>query len=218
MIFFSLIVIPIFRDIFFGFGLKLPWLTWSVVTVAEWISSGRILIVIVLLIGLGLLVPWLTRLVPRSIREFVGDWFGTPLARWTAIARFYQFLADLLEAELAPASALRLAGFATGSPRLKRAACRMAAEISVGGEVLPQAYQRSRTVTALHALRTDLPGPSRVRLLREVSASHAERGRILLSWTRGIIEPISILLIGLMVGWVVVGLFLPMLILIQGLS
>ena len=155
---------------------------------------------------------------PRLIRDFIGDWFGTPLGRWTAIARFYQFLADLLEAELTPASALRLAGFAAGSPRLKRAASRMANEISAGGGGLPLPYQRTRTATALYALYSDLPLAARVRLLREVSSGHAERGRVVLSWTRGVVEPISILLIGLMVGWVVVGLFLPMLFLVQGLS
>ncbi len=218
MIFFSFIVIPIFRDIFFGFGLRLPGFTRSVLIAAEWISSGRILAGIALAAVLVTLVVWSVVLLPVFFREYVGDRLGTPLGRWTAIARFYQFLADLLEAELEPASALRLAGFATGSPRLKRAAWRMAGEISAGGDVLPQAYQRTRTVTAFHALRSDLPLASRVRLLREVSGGHAERARILLSWTRGVIEPISIMLIGLLVGWVVVGLFLPLFSLIQGLT
>jgi type II secretory pathway component PulF len=218
MIFLSIVMVPVFRDIFSEFGLKLSWLTLSVVTLSSWITSGRILIVIALVIVLALFVWWLAGFVPRAIREFVGDWFGTPLGRWTAIARFYQFLADLLEAELEPAHALRLAGYAAGSQRLKRATWRMASEIGAGGEVLPQPYQRTRTVTALHALRSDLPLASRVRLLREVSTGHAERARVLLSWTRGIIEPISILFIGLLVAWVVVALFLPLFSLIQGLA
>ena len=116
MIFLSIVVIPVFRDIFSEFGLKLPWLTMSVMTLSSWLTSGRILIVVALLIVLGLFVRWLMGFVPRVIREFVGDWFGTPLGRWTAIARFYQFLADLLEAELEPAHALRLAGYCGGEP------------------------------------------------------------------------------------------------------
>jgi type II secretory pathway component PulF len=218
MIFLSIVVVPVFRDIFSEFGLKLPWLTMSVVTLASWITSGQILIVIAVLVVLGLFLRWLTGFVPRVIRDFLGDWFGTPLGRWTAIARFYQFLADLLEAELEPAQALLLAGFATGSPRLKRAAWRMAGEMSAGGEVLQQPYERTRTITALHALRSDLPLVSRVRLLREVSRGHAERASVLLSWTRGIIEPLSLLFIGLLVACVVVALFLPLFSLIQGLS
>jgi type II secretory pathway component PulF len=58
----------------------------------------------------------------------------------------------------------------------------------------------------------------RVRLLREISTCHAERVRAGRSWTSGIIEPIAICVVGLVVGWTVLALFLPLVSLIRGLS
>ncbi|HMC11201.1 MAG TPA: type II secretion system F family protein, partial [Pirellulaceae bacterium] len=100
MIFLSIVAIPSFRDIFSGFGLRLPGLTQFVLTLAAWIASGQILIPIVLLAAIAMLLVWATRLLPLAVRERLGDRFGTPLGRSTAIAQFSQFLADLLEAEL----------------------------------------------------------------------------------------------------------------------
>ena len=218
MIFLSIVAIPSFRDIFSGFGLRLPGLTQFVLTLAAWIASGQILIPIVLLAAIAMLLVWATRLLPLAVRERLGDRFGTPLGRSTAIAQFSQFLADLLEAELESPSALRLAGLASGSPRLKRAASRLASQMETRGDIDQPSYRLPLTATVLHALRAELPTTSRVRLLRELSCCHAERARVLLSWTRGIFEPIFILLVGLVVGTTVIALFLPLLSLIQGLS
>ncbi len=63
-----------------------------------------------------------------------------------------------------------------------------------------------------------MPPRSRVALLRELSRCHGEQAAMLLSWTLGVIEPLAIVLVGFIVGTVVVGLFLPLLSLIQGLS
>ncbi|HMC11787.1 MAG TPA: hypothetical protein VKH44_10870, partial [Pirellulaceae bacterium] len=110
------------------------------------------------------------------------------------------------------------AGLASGSPRLKRAASRLASQMETRGDIDQPSYRLPLTATVLHALRAELPTTSRVRLLRELSCCHAERARVLLSWTRGIFEPIFILLVGLVVGTTVIALFLPLLSLIQGLS
>jgi type II secretory pathway component PulF len=59
---------------------------------------------------------------------------------------------------------------------------------------------------------------SRIRLLREISACHAERGRLRLSWASGIIEPITICIVGIVVGLTVLALFLPLVKLIEGLT
>jgi len=63
-----------------------------------------------------------------------------------------------------------------------------------------------------------MPTPSRVRLLREIAQVNAEKVRLRLSWTRGLVEPVAIIVIGLVVASVVVSLFLPLIKLIQGLS
>ena len=219
LIFFSLVVIPIFRDVFLGFGLRLPALTWMVLIVADWISSGRVVLVAAV-IGLAAFVAAkvVPALLPDSLRNWLSDRFGKPLGRSTALAQLSQFLADLIEGEFETGTALRMAAAAAASPRLKRAAHRVARELDSGSSVSDLPNRRVLTSSILHAVRADLPTNTRTALLRELSRCHAERASAHLSWTRGIVEPISIVLVGLIVGVTVIGLFLPLLTLIQGLS
>jgi len=215
----SLFVIPLFRDIFNGFDLHLPTFTMAVLSIAEWISSGRILIVAAAIVVGGWLLRLATRLLPVSVRNWCGDHLGWRWGRATALARLSQFTADLLEAELATPQALRLAGIATGNPPIRRATARVAGGLDASGELAGGSHVTNiLTATILHALSLERTDTSRIRLLREISACHAERARRRLSWTRGIIEPLAICAIGLVVGVTVVALFLPLVSLINALS
>jgi len=213
-----LLVVPIFRTIFVDFNLALPLPTVLLLSLAQEIASGRILII---LAGISLaiwLLPQATRLLAPSMRHWFGDRFGTPFGRSAALARFAQFAADLLEAGLSVSNSLRVAGFTTRSPRLQRAAWRLAREAE-RDEGLPS-LSRSEilTHTVVHALRAPLPEATRVRLLREVSQCHADRARGWASWSRGVFEPLAIAAVGLVVAGVVLALFLPLIVMIHGLS
>ena len=215
----SWFVIPIFREIFTGFGLRLPAFTQLIFTISGWISGGQIFLAAAALIIAGAILLRAGQLLPVSWRDRLSDRLGTPLGRSTAIARFSQFTADLLEAELDLANALRFASVATRSPRVQRAAWRLAHDLETGsGGSTQQPYRPFLTATVLYALQSDLPATTRIRLLREVSGCHADRARTQLSWTHGIIEPILVVLIGGLVGAIVIALFLPLISLIQGLS
>lgn len=219
----SILVIPIFRDIFSGFGLELPWLTQEVLTVSDWFASGRIIFVALVLIALAVLFFKGRQLLPAGLRDWLGDRFDPLWGRSTAMARLAHFTADLLEAELSPAHALRLAGMATNRGAIKRAAWRVAGALEARQAVasVDPAQRRSRrlvSATVLHALQVPLPTAARVRLLREISGCHADRARIRLSWTRGILEPIAICTIGLIVGVTILALFMPLFALIHALS
>lgn len=218
VVFFSVIVIPVFRQVFFDFGLRLPPLTQVVLAIGEWVASGRIVVIAVAVaIGSYVLTKFVQWGLPEWLRNWLNDRFGKPLGRSTAIAQFSQYLADLLEADFPPASALRLAGSAAESPRLKRAAWRAAGEIDVGG-ISEFANRRILTSSVLNAVEADMPMRSRVTLLRELSRCHGERAALLMSWTRGVIEPVSIILVGFVVGMSVIGLFLPLLTVLQSFS
>jgi type IV pilus assembly protein PilC len=213
----SLFVVPIFRDILVGFGLRLPWLTRFILAAAEWIATGKIVVSIAVVVGIALLMWWLTKLLPERLRHWFGDVLGVRLGRSTALARLAQFTADLLEAELMPPQALRLAGMATGNPPLRRAAWRAASSLEAGRRAT-WGTSSILTSTILHALASDLPASARVQLLREISLIYAERAQLRLSWTRGIIEPLAICFIGFAVGVIVLAMFLPLIALVNGLA
>ncbi len=214
----SVLVIPVFAEMFGEFGLSLPYLTLLVLSIAESIASGRVLITAGVVLVAGWLVCLAVRQLPARLRNWCGDRFGLSWGRATALARFSQFAADLLEAELQPSQAVRLAGIATGNPPLCRAAERVANALESSTDFARPGNRRILTATILHALDADAAAPSRIRLLREISAGYAERARIRLSWTRGIIEPLAICVIGLIVGSTVLALFLPLVTLIHGLT
>ncbi|WP_254512598.1 type II secretion system F family protein [Anatilimnocola floriformis] len=214
----SIIVIPIFRNIFDGFGIRVPLPTRLVLVISEWITSGRVLVVIVvgglLSFGLYRACRWLS----PALRESWADRFALWIGHSTAIARFAQFTADLLEAEVSPEHALRLAGLATGSGPIQRAAVRVAAGLTSSTEEACEKNRRVLTRTVHYALVTPNSKTGRMRLLREIGASYAERMSWRLSWARGFVEPLAICLVGLIVGGVAFALFLPLFSLLHALA
>ncbi len=140
------------------------------------------------------------------------------LGRTAGVARLSQFTADLLEAGLSVPDALQVAGLLTRRKRYRYAFWRLADEQKSGTSAPPSFVAPRRLATIVYALRADLTTDSRVHLLREITETNLEKSRRRLSWTRGFIEPLSIVVIGIVVGLVVISLFLPLIRLIDGLS
>jgi type IV pilus assembly protein PilC len=214
----SILYVPIFRNIYQDFGIRIPSITWAVFEVAEWIISGKLLVsLLALVLGIVVIRMALYKLLPR-----LWEWGEDRLTFWSghsvAIARFSQFAADLLDAGLPPNDVLRLASKATGNRALARAATRVAVASEGNPELWASLNSRLLTHSVRAALTNALPHETRMQLLRELSLNHSERIEAKLSWTRGLIEPISIMVIGLVVGATVFALFMPLIQLVNALS
>ena len=216
LVFLSIVVIPVFRDVFSGFGLRVPGFTRFILDVSAVISNGRVLWIAAALIVIALGALLGARLAPAFLWPAVVDWYGP--RRDAVTARFSRFLADLLEAEFDAPNALRIASRTTGSSLLNRAAYQLAGETESGQDIAPAKYRGTITASVAWAVQSQVPLPARIALLRELSTNHAGRAGEFLSWTHGIVQPMFILVIGLLVGAVVLALFLPLISLIQGLS
>jgi type IV pilus assembly protein PilC len=144
--------------------------------------------------------------------------FGGLFSRTTSIARLARFTADLLEAGLSVPDALRIAGFSVNRRRVRSAAWRLADDLQSQRERVNESYQRTLTATVVHAASSPMPTTSRIHLLREISACHASRSQLALSWTTGMIAPIAICVVGALVGVTVLALFLPLVKLVEGLA
>jgi type IV pilus assembly protein PilC len=214
----SFVALPIFQTVFSDFNLELPAFTRVVMTLASWVTDGQALIFVLICGALGAILWTGRRLLPASVRSSFNSRFSMPWGRRTAIAKFARFTADLLEGGLSTPDALRIAGFATKNPPLRAAAWRLANEIASGSQRAQSADERPLTATLLHAINADIPASARINLLREISNCYAARTRMFFSWTRGLIEPLSICAVGLVVGGVVIALFTPLVSLVEGLS
>jgi type II secretory pathway component PulF len=168
----------------------------------------------VLLLGGFVFISIRWPLRSTGLASYLPDVFG----RATALARLSQFIADLLEAGLSVPDTLCVAGFLTNRKRLREAAWRLADQLQLNVSAARHVNAPPAATTIFYALRSEMPTASRVRLLREISQAHADRARIRLSWTRGFIEPITILIVGFLVAGLVVALFLPLIKLVDGLS
>jgi type II secretory pathway component PulF len=213
----SVMIIPGFHEMFEDFGLQLPGLTKLILKLSDWINEGWLVILLALLLVIATFVAYAKGLFPFTARGWLGDRLRTPFNRATAIARLTRFTADLLEAGLSIPDALRIAASSTNRRQLRQAAWQAAQAIESGGAV-PEGSASRLTATVLYALHAQMPPASRIRLLKEISQAHAERASARLSWTRGIVEPTAIVVIGAMVGIVVIALFLPLVKLVEGLS
>ena len=214
----SIFVIPEFRSMFLGFKMRLPFLTEFILDVAAFLKIWGVPFLGILGILFILLVLNANRLLPAAAFSWLGEWFRPPFTRRTAVARFSSFAADLLEAGVKLPDALRIAGFTVNQSRIQQAAWQLAHELESTGGLSQRADRRSLTSTVAFALTSDTPPATRVRLLREISNCHADRVRIGMSWTAGIVEPLAICAVGIVVGTTVIALFLPLVTLVNGLS
>lgn len=214
----AIFVIPEFRSIFDDFGMELPAMTKSVLSVARFLSSWGTWIIILLFAVFALSLLNVNRWLVPAFSQRLAARFRLPFGRRTVVARFTRFVADLLDAGVSLPDALRIAGFTLHRSPMQQAAWRLANDLERTGEFSPRAYRRPLTAAVCYALAADLPTASRVQLLREISGAHADRVRLRLSWAGGTIEPVAILVVGAVVGWTVIALFLPLVKLIDGLS
>jgi type IV pilus assembly protein PilC len=212
--FIGTIVVPGFRDLFAGFGLKLPGLTQFILSFYAALANGTLLA----LLAAIAIVFVLSRAFAYRTGNSAGGRSTQPLRRRMAIAMFSRSLAELVECGFEPAAALRLAGAAVANPRLQQAALRTAGQINAANERTAVADRRSITSSVLSAMRADLPPHAKAALLREISQCHIERSKSAWALSSGALEPIAILIVGFLIALTVIGLYLPLFSLMHSLT
>ena len=218
-VFYCVVVTPIFREIFDEFGLVLPPLTAALLAVSASVESGQVFVVLAACVALCASLAYAGRWLPWGVRTWFAERCVTPVGRAISLARFTRYAADLLEAGVPLPSAVQLAGHATRSRRVQQAAWRWSHPVAHdAAAATTQKPAQSLTHSVLHVLNGTIPIPARIRLLRELSENHAERAEAWLSWSRGIVEPFAVVVVGIVVGLTTLALFLPMVRLTSALS
>ena len=183
-----------------------------------------LLLIGVLAMCLVLIVYWL-RVRPAEGRKFVSHALArlptvlTPRRlRSLWIGRFAAYLADLLEAGEPIPSALRVAALTVERPAIRTAARRLADAIERDSSLLrSERASDGLSATVVYAVQAPLQPAAQIHLLREIGNCQLEQ-----SISRGgltaAIGPISVVFIGLIVGWMMLALFAPLVQLIGDLS
>jgi type IV pilus assembly protein PilC len=219
VVFLGMFVLPNFDAMFRDFGMKLPAITLLILGIPR---AMPIVIAIAVLLFVGLPLLWLVFRLVGWDRQVV-DHVILPLPligsilRRNMIARWCDAAKLGVQSGLDLPASIELAGDAVGSPKLLRDGYEISAAIQAG-QTPDHAATRMLppTVAAAMALSSDQHElGSTLGTLGEMYQQQAESRLAMLP---GLLTPLLIIIIAIVIGFVILGLFAPFLSLIQTLS
>ena len=217
--FLMLMVVPTFAKMFNEFGMQLPpptkFLFWIYQQLTDYLPRTVIVLLSALLLAAGLIRAWLHFALSTSL---LGLFTSGNSANVTAMSRFTGTLAEMLSIEAPLPEALRIAGRSCKHRHFRVKAEQMADQLESEGIALHQSsVAHNFPSVMIHALSFE-PHQPNVALLRELSRTYSERARARVGWSTSLIGPISLIVIGFLVGFTILALFMPLVSLVTSLT
>jgi len=226
--FFVWYLVPDFSEIYEDFGTELPTMTQSLVELSKFLHNDwPIILAVVAGIGLILWIIWRFALGPAQRRRvlwclpIVGN-----VIRSAAIARFARLLGLLIESGVPLPEALRLAGQGAADAELGEAAMYLADVVETGRPLKGDEYACQRFprtfVQLLAQIENQKPMADAVRTLAEACTSSARmfesQARVASQRIAALCQPLILFLLGGLIGYLVIALFLPLVKLLNDFS
>ncbi|HEY3246329.1 MAG TPA: type II secretion system F family protein [Phycisphaerae bacterium] len=214
-------VVPQFKDIFLDFNTQLPVMTQMLLDIAD--HYVQILAALITLILMLMLIWRLLRAGAhgRALRESIvlNVPVVGPVYRSSLLARFLHSVASAVASGIALPRAIRLGSSATGSGLLTSDAEHLASEVE-RGESIFAANQSTRLIPSLFGfcVQTALGRDALPSALGKLARAYEERAAYAQGRLRAVLFPVFILVLGGLVGTGIVGLFLPLIALINSVS
>ncbi len=215
----SLMIVPSFRKMYAEMGLRLPMptqvLIWFVDQFTLFLPRTTLIAASILVIGLP--VCWFLWRSPIPSKYF--GWFTAGSSRKvSSLASLCRMLAELLSLGATLPEALRIAGNHCTHPYLAMITQELAHATAKPG-VVPSQTQVAVNLppTLIYALGDDLRRPN-VPLLRELATIYSERVRLRCEWSADLAGPIAVVGVGIVVLFIVISLFMPLVSMISALS
>jgi type IV pilus assembly protein PilC len=214
-------IIPKFEKIFKDFDMKLPWLTEQLMFVSHWFAQYWYVI------PLFPLALWLLFKLIRlnRIGNFCVDWMwlklpivGTIIEK-TVVARTTRTLGTLVSSGVPILEALSIVRETCTNAVFERMYLRVYESIREG-ETIAQPLKESRLVDDMVVNMIDVGEETGEldAMLNKIADVYDEEVNVLVEGLISLLEPIMIVVLGLIVGTIVIALFLPMIKLLEGLS
>lgn len=205
-------VIPVFAEIYTGFGSKLPGPTQFLINLSNFVRDWFLLII---LAGGGLVYAWLYFIKTKSGREFWDSRriklpiFG-PIAHKICLARFSRTLSSLIRSGVPILEVLQIVSQTVGNVVMEKAIKVAAADIERGEGI--SAALGKHPVFPNMLIRMCTAGEQTGKMdamLERISDFLDEEIETTLSGLTSLIEPILIVFLGVVVGGMVICMFLP---------
>jgi type IV pilus assembly protein PilC len=217
VLFLCFFVIPMFADIYADFDLDLPAITEVILQTANQVPAliaGLLLIVFALPLLLRMIGGrWLFHRFRTSIPLFGRLWM------WSAQREFAALLASFLDQRLPLPKAIQCTGQLMSDRNVARSCQRVGARVELGEPLsasLSQSISFDRTLAAMAAWG-EAYGllPDALRIAGDIFEDRIEQH---LALVRRVMPPTALIAVGTIVIFVVIGLFVPLIKLIEGLS
>ncbi len=214
-------IVPVFQKMYAEFGLRTPAMTKYLFFMADLVNQRPLLLILglVLLIGLGALAvkAWVSQALTTR-------WLGWLIAgngpSLIAMSRLTSILAELIELGVPVPEAMLLAGRASRHAYFREAAQKLAVHLAkpdAGWRASPVAH--IFPLILLHALHVDEGQRPNCALVRELSQVYSQRVSARTGRGIGMISsPLTIVGVGMVVGFIVISLFIPLVSMVTSLT
>jgi len=205
-------IIPKFRDIYAGFGAKLPALTQAVFAINAvilayfpWIAAATTMLIVAL-------VLWVRTRKGRAVIDRVSlklPLFGTLLQR-AAVARFCRSLGILLSGGIPINRALEMAQETSGNTVVGKAIAECREEIIKGSKIAPSLKRRGLfPQMAIRMVSVGEETGSLNKLLEKIAEFYEARVDAALTTINTLIEPVMIIIVGAFALIFVLAMYMP---------
>lgn len=207
-----LFIVPIFKDMFAGFGADLPLPTMMLV----WLSQAMVFVVPVGVVGgIAFAVWWNANKHTERVRKFVDPLklklpiFGKLIGK-IAITRFCRNLADMVKAGVPILQALNIVGEASGNWVIEQASIDIANSVRIGKSLSgPLAEQKVFPPMAAQMIAVGEDAGALDTMLSKVADFYDDEVKATTEGLTSIIEPLLIAFLGVVVGGMVIALYMP---------
>jgi type IV pilus assembly protein PilC len=215
-------VVPKFQTIFSDMGQNLPGPTLMLLGLSAWMKSGGILWVIGFIIAMFILAKLL-----RTTQG--GAYFMDKLnlslpvmgkiVGKSSVARFSRTLGTLLSAGVPILDALNITAETAGNEVYTRALRNVRDSIREG-EAIAKPLRQARVVDPMVVNMIDVGEETGEldKMLEKVAANYDEEVEVLVEGLVSLLEPVMVITLGLIVGFIVIALFMPMVSMLQSVQ
>ena len=205
-------VVPVFADMFKGFGKELPGLTQMLVDVSDFVKAWWYVILPAVGGGVWLFKRWKRTAFGR--RRF-DEWmlkmpiFGL-LNQKASIGRFCRLLAQMIAAGVPILKALKVVAGSIGNTVLEQAILAARLEVEQGNQLSPSLEGKPYMPTLMVRMIAAGEKAGKVEdMLDSVADAYDEDVEVMLGTLTSLMEPFLMVFLGIVIGTIVLAMFLP---------
>ena len=205
-------VVPVFAEMFNGFGKKLPWLTQMLVNVSEFVKSWWYVIGGTFVAVLFLFKRWKA----TAAGHLAFDRFKLKLpifgllSQKAAIGRFCRLLAQMVAAGVPILKSLEVVAGSLDNYVLENSVLAARKEVEQGNQLSPSLQGKPfMPILMVRMLAAGEKAGKVEDMLESVADSYDEEVEMMLATLTSLMEPFLMVFLGLIIGTIVTAMFLP---------